>query len=183
VPYSSLCRLQRPRAATDEFAERGLDASVADIARRAGIGKGTVSGTTAAVLVAFALGATGIKSLLDYGDLIVAVPTAFGAGGVWLHGALKRARSEQGMLLSPMPAVAAPGSGRYAGLDTASRALSEFRRSGLPAGGDAEPDQLNQERAGQGESEGEPHAHGLQETGGQEAERRESHQSVGNSPQ
>ena len=29
-------------AATDEFAERGLDASVADIARRAGIGKGTV---------------------------------------------------------------------------------------------------------------------------------------------
>ncbi|GAB2594407.1 TetR family transcriptional regulator [Paractinoplanes abujensis] len=29
-------------AATAEFAERGLDASVADIARRAGIGKGTV---------------------------------------------------------------------------------------------------------------------------------------------
>lgn len=29
-------------AAADEFAERGLDASVADIARRAGIGKGTV---------------------------------------------------------------------------------------------------------------------------------------------
>ncbi|MFI6760037.1 TetR/AcrR family transcriptional regulator [Micromonospora sp. NPDC050417] len=29
-------------AATDEFAERGLDASVADIARRAGVGKGTV---------------------------------------------------------------------------------------------------------------------------------------------
>lgn len=30
------------RAAADEFAERGLDASVADIARRAGVGKGTV---------------------------------------------------------------------------------------------------------------------------------------------
>jgi AcrR family transcriptional regulator len=30
------------RAAAEEFAERGLDASVADIARRAGIGKGTV---------------------------------------------------------------------------------------------------------------------------------------------
>jgi AcrR family transcriptional regulator len=29
-------------AAADEFAERGLDASVADIARRAGVGKGTV---------------------------------------------------------------------------------------------------------------------------------------------
>jgi AcrR family transcriptional regulator len=29
-------------AAADEFAERGLDASVADIARRAGLGKGTV---------------------------------------------------------------------------------------------------------------------------------------------
>ncbi|GAB3434276.1 TetR/AcrR family transcriptional regulator [Actinophytocola sediminis] len=29
-------------AATDEFTERGLDASVADIARRAGVGKGTV---------------------------------------------------------------------------------------------------------------------------------------------
>jgi AcrR family transcriptional regulator len=29
-------------AAADEFAERGLDASIADIARRAGIGKGTV---------------------------------------------------------------------------------------------------------------------------------------------
>jgi AcrR family transcriptional regulator len=29
-------------AATDEFAEHGLDASVADIARRAGVGKGTV---------------------------------------------------------------------------------------------------------------------------------------------
>ncbi|MBU2670171.1 TetR/AcrR family transcriptional regulator; helix-turn-helix transcriptional regulator [Actinoplanes bogorensis] len=29
-------------AATEEFAERGLEASVADIARRAGIGKGTV---------------------------------------------------------------------------------------------------------------------------------------------
>ena len=29
-------------AAAEEFAERGLDASVADIARRAGIGKGTV---------------------------------------------------------------------------------------------------------------------------------------------
>ena len=29
-------------AAADEFAEHGLDASVADIARRAGIGKGTV---------------------------------------------------------------------------------------------------------------------------------------------
>jgi AcrR family transcriptional regulator len=29
-------------AAADEFAERGLDASVADIAKRAGIGKGTV---------------------------------------------------------------------------------------------------------------------------------------------
>jgi AcrR family transcriptional regulator len=29
-------------AATDEFAERGLDASIADIARRAGVGKGTV---------------------------------------------------------------------------------------------------------------------------------------------
>lgn len=29
-------------AATDEFAERGPDASVADIARRAGVGKGTV---------------------------------------------------------------------------------------------------------------------------------------------
>ena len=30
------------RAAAEEFAERGLDASVADIARRAGVGKGTV---------------------------------------------------------------------------------------------------------------------------------------------
>jgi AcrR family transcriptional regulator len=30
------------RAAADEFAERGLDASVADIARRAGVAKGTV---------------------------------------------------------------------------------------------------------------------------------------------
>lgn len=29
-------------AAADEFAERGLDASIADIARRAGVGKGTV---------------------------------------------------------------------------------------------------------------------------------------------
>ncbi|MGW4463097.1 TetR/AcrR family transcriptional regulator [Micromonospora sp. NPDC004704] len=29
-------------AAADEFAERGMDASVADIARRAGVGKGTV---------------------------------------------------------------------------------------------------------------------------------------------
>ena len=29
-------------AATEEFASRGMDASVADIARRAGVGKGTV---------------------------------------------------------------------------------------------------------------------------------------------
>jgi AcrR family transcriptional regulator len=35
-------RAQLLAAAADEFAERGLDASVADIARRAGIGKGTV---------------------------------------------------------------------------------------------------------------------------------------------
>jgi AcrR family transcriptional regulator len=32
----------RLTAAAEEFAERGLDASVADIARRAGVGKGTV---------------------------------------------------------------------------------------------------------------------------------------------
>jgi hypothetical protein len=31
-----------PLAAADEFAERCLDASVADIARRTGVGKGTV---------------------------------------------------------------------------------------------------------------------------------------------
>jgi AcrR family transcriptional regulator len=35
-------RRQLLAAAADEFAERGLDASVADIARRAGVGKGTV---------------------------------------------------------------------------------------------------------------------------------------------
>ncbi len=35
-------RAQLLAAAADEFAERGLDASVADIARRAGIAKGTV---------------------------------------------------------------------------------------------------------------------------------------------
>lgn len=35
-------RRQLLAAAADEFAERGLDASIADIARRAGVGKGTV---------------------------------------------------------------------------------------------------------------------------------------------
>src|SRR5690348_15176075 len=43
-PRADAARNREPllAAATAEFAERGIDASVADIARRAGVGKGTV---------------------------------------------------------------------------------------------------------------------------------------------
>ncbi|WP_143175491.1 hypothetical protein [Cryptosporangium aurantiacum] len=51
--------------------------------------------TAAGVMAAFAFGAGGLRSLLERGELIATLLATFGAGGVWLHKALKRAKAEK----------------------------------------------------------------------------------------